>query len=207
MPISGRFIDSTSLDWDSRPQASPLCSAVQHCSILCFEHFFSAIASRFCASNKIVPNPNTNPCGNLDAHVTKEDYSHIDVFTHADLDSLALSIEIKMKASNDVLLDHIHSLLGGISSFPTTRLAEIATTFQPNMTLEPLLWGYETEDEGDDTWLHKWLVHFQLYTYLEEKKIQLGVGYLSRKALLWQKELTPQPAPSTHFYQVFCKDQ
>ena len=137
----------------------------------------------------------------------EEDFSDLDMVTRADLDSLALSIEIKMKANNDALLAQIQALVGGTSSLPPAGLAEIASAFQPNVTPEPFSGTTkERTKEIVDTWLHRWLVHFQFHPYIDEKKIQLAVGFLSGKALLWWKELTPQPLTWTAFEEAFRKE-
>ena len=77
---------------------------------------------------------NTNQPNLPGTFTTDEDFSDLDMITCANLDSLTLSMEVKMKANNDTILDQIQTLLGGISSTPASGLAEIASAFQPNAT-------------------------------------------------------------------------
>ena len=42
-----------------------------------------------------------------DTSTTNEDFSELDMVTRADLDSLALSMEVKMQENNEALLEQI----------------------------------------------------------------------------------------------------
>lgn len=66
----------------------------------------------------------------------------------AHLRSLVLSMELKMKANNDALLEQIRFLLGGTSCTPLS-LAEIASAFQPNVTLKPFLKSFKEAHQGN----------------------------------------------------------
>lgn len=201
--------------FDHSPQVSLSISTPVHGFVLIFfsnfvvsTHLSLAMASRFGAFNEQVPNMSANSGGDVDTMNIEEDYLDLDVVTCADLDSLALSMAIRMIAENDTLLEQIRSLLGGLSSFLSMGLAEIVLVFLPNVTPEPFSGALKQRTkEVIDTLLQRWFVHFQFCPYIDEKKKQLAVGCRSCKALLWWREPKPQLTTWTTFKEAFWNSE